>query len=459
VKTLAACAALVLAFVVVLPAATAGTAPETCHGRPATVVGTAGDDLVATEGADVIVSHGALSVSALGGDDLVCVTGSTYYVYGGEGDDTVDATAQASGGLTVLGLGADTFSGGPGFDRVHTGQTHRDNPDGDDDDDRDVVLTGAGGSLVTSGATGSVNDDTIVLGETRRRRNTLLFEGVQGLLGTVSFGTGKAALTVLGAEAAGDVTTVDNGRRTVLTDATPVLEWDGAVDQFYVSPSMSQTLVFHGTEADEHLNAYPWLALRADMGPGDDRVSVGCESLGIPPTGSLDFGSGRDRAVLVPFSGECHDLDIDLVASRLLPDLESTGLEDVDVGYASGPVDFRGDDHANVLRVAGCSVVANGRGGDDRLAVTVPSDCDTGGTVLRGGSGDDSLVGTPFADRLLGGAGRDSAAGRGARDTCRVEIATNCERSRVVVGGVTVRRDLRAYRTALGPRREPRGGR
>ena len=281
VKTVAACAALAVATsVIVFPAATAGTAARTCHGRPATVVGTPGHDLVGTEAADVVVSHGAPFVSTLGGDDLVCVTGATYFVYSGSGDDTVDATTRAGEGLTDLGLGADTFTGGPGYDRVHTGETHREGPDVDLD--RDVVVTGVGGSRVFSGTNGSVNNDDLMLSDTPRRRNTLFFEGVQGALGQVSFGTGKAELAVLGVDGVGDVTTVDNHRRTVLVNGSPVLDWNGEVDRFYVASYESEALVFLGTEAAEHLVVSQWMAVQADMGPGDDKVTVGCTSPGNP---------------------------------------------------------------------------------------------------------------------------------------------------------------------------------
>ena len=55
-----------------MPAQAAG---ETCRGEAATIVGT-GSTLTGTEGRDVIVTGPAGVVDALGGDDLICVTGS-----------------------------------------------------------------------------------------------------------------------------------------------------------------------------------------------------------------------------------------------------------------------------------------------------------------------------------------------------------------------------------------------
>jgi Ca2+-binding RTX toxin-like protein len=57
-----------------LTAPTAQAAAETCQGRAATVVGSA-DVVNGTEGDDVIVTNGATRVRALGGNDVVCVTG------------------------------------------------------------------------------------------------------------------------------------------------------------------------------------------------------------------------------------------------------------------------------------------------------------------------------------------------------------------------------------------------
>jgi Ca2+-binding RTX toxin-like protein len=350
---------------------------------------------------------------------------TTYLVSAQGGDDEVDATARAGTGLTVLGEGADVFSGGPGFDRVQTGQTSRDGPSVDRD--RDVVDTGTGGSVVTTGEDGFTNEDVIVTGASGRRKNTLNFIGVQGAEGRVSFGEGKAMLTIPGLTAAGAATVVDNRRRIVVTDGVPTLSWDGDVGDFALDAEEAAAVSFVGTDADERLYVYFWLGdVTASMGPGGDTVVVGCG--GSAPAGSVDFGRGRDHAVLHPVQA-CGPLDTDLSAHRLLPGIRSGGLEDVLVRYASEPVRVRGDQRPNVNRVLGCSATAAGRGGDDRLVLSAPSDCRRGGARLVGGPGEDTLVGSPFRDRLLGGTGRDLAFGREGVDTCRAEVTRSCERA------------------------------
>jgi hypothetical protein len=70
----------------------------TCFGRPATIVGTDGDDvIVGTPGDDVFV--------ALGGKDIVLGLGGNDRICGGDGDD-----------ILIGGAGRDRLSGGPGED-------------------------------------------------------------------------------------------------------------------------------------------------------------------------------------------------------------------------------------------------------------------------------------------------------------------------------------------------------
>ena len=82
-------AALLVAMVLLIPSPGADATPPLCDGKPATIVGTSGDDVLnGTESDDVIVGRG-------GNDRLV----------GGEGNDTLCGFS-----------GDDTLVGGPGDD-------------------------------------------------------------------------------------------------------------------------------------------------------------------------------------------------------------------------------------------------------------------------------------------------------------------------------------------------------
>lgn len=118
-------------------------APPACWGKPATIVGTTGNDTITgTAGADVIVAGaGNDTITTLGGNDTVCA---------GEGDDVVDT---GDGDDFVLGgPGADTIAGGAGNDQL-TGNAGL----GDTNDVGDVINGGAGEDFID----GWVGDDML----------------------------------------------------------------------------------------------------------------------------------------------------------------------------------------------------------------------------------------------------------------------------------------------------------
>lgn len=119
--TWAAAAALALSGVALTGAPVAAGAVPTCNGKPATIVGTSGDDEIeGTAGPDVVVAGaGRDTFYDLGGDDTIC---------GGPGDDELDG-----------GAGNDWVSGGPGNDHL-TAQYGTDRLLGDDGDDNLAVF-------------------------------------------------------------------------------------------------------------------------------------------------------------------------------------------------------------------------------------------------------------------------------------------------------------------------------
>ena len=136
-----------------------------CAGRPATITGTAGDDLLqGTAGDDVIVALGGNDYIAAGpGDDLVC---------GGPGQDVISGEGGAD---TLLGAAGDDFlngddgpdhlSGGPGADLL-VGERGDDEILGGRGDD---VLRGGEGADHLHGEDGSDNlrggyDDDVARG-------------------------------------------------------------------------------------------------------------------------------------------------------------------------------------------------------------------------------------------------------------------------------------------------------
>ncbi len=136
---------------------------ETCAGQPATLLGTAGPDVInGTPGDDVIVSFGGADViHGRGGSDLICSGFGADTVRGGVGRDTVFAgpghdVVFGGDGHDVLfgGDGADWLQGNTGADRVVGGKG------------RDVVMGGVGVDVVEGGpgadrVTGGPGKDTV----------------------------------------------------------------------------------------------------------------------------------------------------------------------------------------------------------------------------------------------------------------------------------------------------------
>jgi len=154
---LLASASLVAGF---LAAPTTAAAAITCDGEVATIVGTAGNDLInGTAGRDVIHARsGNDTINGKGGNDLICAGKGDDTVRGGSGNDTIFGQ---SGRDYVRGRsGADTIKGGGGADDLR-GNNGADTLIGGDDRDtisgnsgRDL-LRGQGGADELAGGSGN----------------------------------------------------------------------------------------------------------------------------------------------------------------------------------------------------------------------------------------------------------------------------------------------------------------
>ena len=121
-------ATVLAALVAPLPA---GAEPvATCGGKPATIIGTAGADVLkGTTGPDVIVGKGGNDViRGQGGNDTICGGAGNDDIFGGAGDDKVygqgghDTLTGNKGNDTAFGgKGADKMVGGAGNDVMNGG--------------------------------------------------------------------------------------------------------------------------------------------------------------------------------------------------------------------------------------------------------------------------------------------------------------------------------------------------
>ena len=140
----------------------------TCKGKKATIVGTAGDNvIIGTDGDDVIVGLGGNDIIyGLEGDDRICGGLGDDTIYGGTGNDLLfgdegnDVIFGENGrDLLYGGEGNDSLDGGNWLDKLFGGKGNDTLEGGNNDDE----LMGGGGIDVCDGGnhdTGDVTDGT-----------------------------------------------------------------------------------------------------------------------------------------------------------------------------------------------------------------------------------------------------------------------------------------------------------
>lgn len=415
------------------PVTAATAVGETCQGRPATIVGPAPGGLRGidgTEGPDVIVMNGSGSVLALGGDDLICVTGNLeVYVYAGEGNDVVDAS-QTTGTTTVLGAGDDTYLGSAARDIVTAGAGPY------DDTGKDVISTGPRSELrdtVDTGQPGQPNSDEV-------RAGYVDVEWHGSATGAGVLDGGADSLLRLQPETWG--MSINNDLGVLASARWPQNQSISGFTDFTVQSRPGLThFAFGGSTRDETLtfdSLRKKVLFQVSMGNGDDELSV--VSLGTTHrNASFSGGRGSDHLSLV--MPQVSDVDLDLARGRL-----STGR-----GKGEETVAARGFEHAmveardvevvgtpasNDITAEACRATVRGLGGRDSIAAVTTRGVSNAGELrcrgarrmrFHGDAGNDRLFGSAGSDVLVGGPGRDRADGGRGRDTCSAETVKRCE--------------------------------
>jgi Ca2+-binding RTX toxin-like protein len=480
-RTTTLTAAGLLGLALLAPAYAATAAAETCRGEAATIVGTT-PTLTGTERRDVIVTGTATEISALGGDDLVCVTprltGSNVLdVDAGSGDDVVDTTVVSSGYhvTTTLGAGADSLFGGAAGDTVFAGEKAAPQVD----TERDVIDTGAGTDAATTGSPGTTGHDVVRLGGGGDGLN--LRTAAVGPDAVLDGGTDEDTLRIVTGD--GDLAidmaagTVTSGQSTAAFSGFESADLTvGAGRTSYRGTAVGDSVTVHPTAGPAVLD----IATAA----GQDGIVV--EPASIAAGSRIDGGDGRNLLVAANRVGS---MSIDLAQGTLVVDDRASTVAGIQDAHLMAPeVSMVGDSRGNLLFFTGCDAtlvggdgrdrLANvydarfeaytfdclarvdasggaaadflrggqggdhlvggsgndtieGRGGSDRIRGNAAGDTLDGGEGrddVRGGGGPDQLVGRAAADTLLGGPGRDRADGSQGRDRCVAERERRCER-------------------------------
>lgn len=452
-----------------LPAVSSSAAAGTCEGRPATHLGTPGDDVMTgTDGDDVMVGLGGDDrISGLLGNDVICGDEGTDRLEGLAGDDRLLGGFDSDAGGDVLwpGVGNDYVDGG--LDPLT-----RD----DYSLPADTVLYS---DLLAAGFPGGIRADLTPVGglgvvaEPSGTDQVVVTEALS-IVGTRTADVliGSPYLDVLIGRGGADQIDGAGGNDTLVpdfadTDLDPAAD---APDDIDGGPGMDWVFLgqaggmARGGEDTDHLEAHPETrpaVLRGD--DGDDQLLAQAGE-GV----DVDGGGGHDD-IYVRLTPASRGTTVDGGRSRDLVtlDVRKTGFgkgSPITVDLGRGVLRTR----ARAARVRGLEVLWI-QGEDARWRVRGTQRNDD--LIMQGGrsleasmrGGRDSVVATRGRDVLDLGAGRgDFANGRQGQDTCLgAERVRSCED----VGSGRSGRDARDGRTPTpngferlesGPRVAPR---
>jgi Ca2+-binding RTX toxin-like protein len=404
-----------------------------CHGYSATIVGTAGDDvLTGTTGADVIVGLGGNdTIFGDAGDDIICGgdNGEEFHsngyplwedIAGGDGDDMLyggrgrdrlvsgrgnDVLFGGAGIDGLAGVNRDEDRGRGGFDRLYGGSgndrlrawTSRvamygggggDLLEGDDHGDRlyggpgeDRLAGDAGDDRIAGGPGVDIVDyrETIGFASWGSHRSDITVNLTRGVASGKGFGTDRLDSNIEGAYTGG-------GSDTLIGDRGRNIFYAGYGDRSTIDGRGGRDLL-------------TFAALQID---GSCCAPV-----------RLDLAAGVGRTVS-PYGG------VTRVRVRGVEDVQGSGTDDVLLGDAGPNRLVGGPSYAEPD--GGGNDLLDGRGGGDAL-IGGGGDDD-----LRGGPGDDTLTGDAGDDRIDGGSGRNWIDGGPGKDIClRPGIGPGCD--------------------------------
>ena len=260
-----------------------------CNGRTPTQTGEPGQTLIGTAGDDVIVTQGAPRVDTGAGDDSICVTGrGTTVVNAGPGNDFVGARAHKGKTFVSLGFGDDAFVGGKGADRVWSQESsNQSSPD-----DQDRIEAGSGDDYVISGSSTAPNTDVVSLGP---GDDVLVTYGFAAGA-TLSGGLGTNTLQPLPGPDVSGAWGFDNVTGQASLDSVVRLAWT-SFQRFDLKGLHGSQTRFLGSKASELVVAGGTCRVVLRGRAGSDRLTVDAEGCNSFPAGDarLVGGPGDDN--------------------------------------------------------------------------------------------------------------------------------------------------------------------
>jgi serralysin len=352
-----------------------------------------GVTITGTSGADTI--NGTRTVSGQG-----FVSGENDTVFGGNGNDTISA----------LG-GNDTLNGNAGNDVLN----------GDDGND---ILTGGAGTDTYNGGNGN---DTFAVSGTNDQAD--IFNGGAGT--DTILVTGSSALTLNGFNATTASVEIwqGNGLGVIGTTSNNTFNFSGLVGVTglsYVDGGSGNDTIVGSNFADD---------LRG--GTGNDTLTGGEGNdvlTGGAGTDIINAGGGDDRIIMAGTDGQSDTIaggtGTDTVAVTGTSALTLSGFNaaasSIEVWQGNsqavmGTTGINTFDFSGLQSVSGLRYVDASSGNDTVIGSAFADDLrgGAGNDLLNGGAGNDTLSGGNDADVLIGGLGKDTLSGGSGADTFR----------------------------------------
>ncbi len=399
-----------------------------------------GSDTITIDGTGTTSGNNLIYANA--GNDTVLFTdpigtGKATTIYGGNGNDDVDAGAGAGTLIYYGGDGNDTLNASTFTGNVTvyggTGQV-------DTLDDDDLFITGLGNTIVFATAGNDVvqiNDFTATFGQT-----------VYGGLGNDSFfhdadGTGATGSLLVFGQAGTDSFDMTGhfGNATIVGGSAGVDTADGADNFLFGTANAGAHMVFYGNAGNDTFTSTAALAAGETVtiygGLGTDVIAISGDR---SATSNITlFGNEGNDSITVNNTGltgvapvtfgvfEATDKLTATLSGGAATDLVVTGLgSSVTITNAAGNDTFVFTNYtgnftsANLVLSDGSLLLTNINGAKASLTGTANNDQIIAGGLgdtLSGGAGNDEITGGDGADSITGGDGADSINADEGNDT------------------------------------------
>ena len=334
-------------------------------------------DFSSLSGAVNVTFSGTGAGTATSGTSSVTFT-EIEAVWGGAGNDQIDASQSTAGTTLIGGAGNDTILGGSGDD-LTLGGTGNDSLSGGSGNDTFLISGGEGTDTLSGGA----GNDVLTL---------------SGTSASVSFYSGTGGSYSLSGTSTGSFTDIETFS---LTGGADTLDASTATQGVTVFGNDGNDSLLGGSGAD-------WLV----GGSGNDLIR------GNGGNDTLEGGSGADTFSFVDGWGADTVIGGDDTGSIDLLELSNVSkpLTITFTGNGAGTV----SDSTNTISFSGIEKIISGRGSD-----VIDASNTTAGVVISGyfgsdsitgGSGNDLIYGDSGTDTLIGGAGNDTLDGGDLND-------------------------------------------